>query len=130
MARPDADTILKDADKLKQERFALRDAMLIERAAERFNETKIDVPTAYDKTAHRHKSKIIEDEGRQVATLVYAMPVPHVTPPVPEDQPATTQIEKFLIALHKEAEDTFGPIEWQSTLGQIHDNISICVVAG
>ena len=124
LARPDADTILKDADKLKQERFALRDAMLIERSAERFNETTIKVPDAYNNTAHRHKSKIIEDEGRQVATLVYAMPVPHVTPPAPEDQPATTQIEKFLIALHKEAEARFGPVWWQSTLGQIHDNIS------
>ena len=124
MPKPDPEQILKDATKLKDDRFKQRDADLLSRAAERFNETRIDVPAAYDKTGFRPKPKIIEDEGRQVATLVYAMPVPHVTPPTPQEQPQTTTEEKFLIALHQEAENVFGPVWWQSTLAQIHDNIS------
>ena len=122
--KPNADQILADAEKLKTDRFSLRDAKLIERAAERFNETKIEVPPAYDLTAHRHRSNIIEDEGRNIGTLVHAMPVPHIEPPTPEDQPLTTTAEQFLMAMHAEAEATYGPIWWQNTLAQIHDNIA------
>ena len=98
--------------------------MIASRIAERFNQTKIDVPAAYNTTAQRHKSQILNDEGRQVATLVYAMPVPHISPPTPEDQPATTTEEQFLIAFHAELEAAFGPVWWQSTLEQVHNNIS------
>lgn len=122
--RPDPDQIVEDARKLQQERFGKRDTMLKDRAAERFNEKVYEVPKAYDTTGHRHRSSIPEDEGRQIATLVYAMPVPHIPAAVPEDQPLTTTEEKFLIAWHAEMETHFGPVWWQNTTAQAHDNIA------
>lgn len=124
MPKPDVDQLVADANKLQTERFQKRDTMLKTKAAERFNQTAVDVPSAYRKTAHQHESSVIEDEGRQIATLVYAMPVPHIPPAVPEDQPATTTEEKFLIACHAEAESVFGPVWWQNTVAQTHDNIA------
>ena len=124
LPRPDANQIVADARKLQMDRFLKRDAMLKDHAAERFNEKKYEVPKSYDTTGHRHKSSIPEDEGRQIATLVYAMPVPHIPPPTPEDQPLTTREEKFLIAWHAELEAHFGPVWWQNTTAQAHDNIA------
>ena len=121
--QPDADQILKDAHKLKEERFQKRDTKLKARASERFNETEVVVPKAYLKTARQHDSMIIEDEGRNIGTLVHAMPVPHIPPPTPEDQPATTKEEQFLMAWHAELEAKNGPVWWQNTLAQTHDNI-------
>src|SRR3990172_1531266 len=106
----DPQEILKEARRLHGERFGVRLTQLENRAKERFNETKVDVPEAYQKTAQQHNSNIIEDEGRQVATLIYAMPVPHLTPPTPEDQPLTTKVEQFLIAMHEELEAKNGPV--------------------
>lgn len=124
MPKPDPDQIIEDARKLQSDRFQKRDQMLKRRAAERFNQTVVDVPAAYTKTAHQHVSSVIEDEGQQIGTLVYAMPVPHVPAGVPEDQPLTTTEEKFLIAWHAELEAVFGPVWWQNTLAQVHDNIA------
>lgn len=119
----DAHEIMAEARRLRDERFAVRMKDIRERAAERFNQTTVDVPDAYRKTANQHTSNIIDDEGRQIATLVYAMPVPHLTPPVPEDQPLTSKAEQFLIAMHQELEDTHGPVWWQCTSAQTHDNL-------
>lgn len=123
MPKPSADTIIQDANKLKIDRFSKRDARLKTRRAERFNETIVKVPAAYEKTSHQHDNSIIEDEGQQIGTLVYAMPVPHIPAPVPEDEPLVDQQEKFLISWHQEIEAHFGPVWWQNTLAQVHDNI-------
>lgn len=124
MPKPDPDQIIEDARKLQTDRFQRRDQMLKDRVAERFNQTTVDVPAAYAKTAHQHVSSVIEDEGQQIGTLVHATPVPHITPGVPEDQPLTTKMEKFLMAWWDETEAVFGPIPWMGTLAQIHDNIT------
>ena len=124
MAKPDPEQILKDANKLKDDRFVKRNNMLQNRAKERFNETKIELPKAYDKTAHRHRSQIIEDEGRQIGTLVHSDPIPHIPAGTPEVQPLTTKCEKFLMAWEQECLNVFGPTRWQGTLAQVHDNIS------
>lgn len=115
--------IMRAARRLKDERFAIRNAALKKRADERYNQTEVDVPPAYKKTTQQHQSNIISDEGRQIATLIYAMPVPHITPPTPEDQPLTTKIEQFLIAMHQELEDHYGPVWWKCTSAQVHNNI-------
>src|SRR5438876_5311024 len=123
MSKPDADTIITDANKLQADRFQKRDLLLKERTAERFNQTTVDVPLAYRKTTHQSKSSVLEDEGQQIATLVHADPVPHLPPPRPEGQPATTKVEKFLMAWEAETTSVFGPVRWQETLAQVHDNI-------
>ena len=46
-------------------------------------------------------------------------------PPKPEDQPLTTKNEQFLIAMLDELEDKNGPVWWQCTLAQVHDNLVI-----
>ena len=115
--------ILAAARKLKDERFAPRNQMLKERSDERFNKTKVEVPNAYKKQAHQHRTDLINDEGRQVATLVYAKPIPHISPPTPEDQPATTKIEMNLIAGFDELEAHSGPVNRQCTMAQVHANI-------
>ena len=122
--KPDADQLLKDAHKLKDDRFKKRDQKILDRAAERFNETVAVIPIAYRKTAQQHKSQIIEDEGRNIGTLVHAMPVVHIPNPTPQDQGKTTTSEQFCTALHDEAEKHFGPVWWQNTLAQTHDNIA------
>lgn len=123
MPRPDPDTILTDARRLRDQRFARFFARLQERADQRFNAVPVDVPDAYQKTVIEHRSNIIEDEGRQIATLIHAMPTPHLPPPTPEDQPATTAVEMFLAAMHQELEACYGPVWRQCTLAQVHDNI-------
>ena len=127
--KPDADTIVEDARKLQQERFNKRDASLVRRRRERFNEISDKerndtIPEAYRQTAYYHESSIIDDEGQAIGTLVHATPIPHITPGVPEDQPLTTKMEKFLMAWWDESEAVFGPVSWMGTLAQIHDNIS------
>ena len=119
----DEQEILKEARRLHGERFGARLMQLQTRAKERFNETKVEVPEAYKTTAQQHNSNIIEDEGRQIGTLVYAMPVAHLTPLVPEDQPRTTNAEQFVMAAHEELEAKNGPVWWQCTLAQVHDNL-------
>jgi len=115
--------IMAEAHRLHDERFSKRLGQLKDRAAERFNETKVDVPAAYKKTAFQHKSNIIDDEGRQVATLIYAIPTPHLPAPSPELQEATTKAEQFITGMHQELEDHYGPVWWQCTLAQAHDNL-------
>jgi len=115
--------IMAEARRLNDERFGARNTMLKTRAAERFNRTSVDVPEAYNKTAFQHPSNIIDDEGRQIGTLVHAIPTPHQVPQRPEDQPLTTKVEHFLMSMHKELEDHSGPVWWQCTLAQVHDNI-------
>ena len=97
--------------------------MLKNRADERFNRTEVEVPAAYKKTTHQPTSNIIDDEGRQIATLVYAPPAYHAPPPLPSDQALTTKLEQFLAAAWQELEDRNGPVWWQCTLAQVHDNI-------
>ena len=121
--RPDPQQILADANKLKTERFAKRDTELKARSDERYNLTTVDIPAAYKKTAKQHNSNIIEDEGRQVGTLIYAIPVPHLAPSSPEQQPLTTKVEQFLSAALQELEAANGPVWWQKTLAQVHDKI-------
>lgn len=124
--------ILAAARKLRDERFAVRNAALKQRADERFNLTTVEVPAAYRKTSLqttadgkiRPSSNIIADEGRQIGTLVYAVPVPHLTPLQPEDQPLTTKAENFLTAMLQQLEDHYGPVNWQCTSAQVHDNIT------
>ena len=115
----DEQEILKEARRLHGERFGARLMQLQTRAKERFNETKVEVPEAYKTTAQQHNSNIIEDEGRQIGTLVYAMPVAHLTPLVPEDQPRTTNAEQFVMAAHEELEAKNGPVLWQFTLSHV-----------
>ena len=115
--------ILANARKLKDERFAARNNQLKERAAERYNETKVEVPDAYAVTTEPHKSNIINDECRQVTTLVSSVPQPHLTPPTPEDQSATTKIERFLSAMLQELQDHYGPVLEQCTEAQVDDKI-------
>lgn len=124
MPRPDENQIISDAKKLKADRYKRRDDELEARRRERFNETVIDVPAAYDKTANRHRSSIIEDEGRQIATLVHAMPAVHITTPAPEKELDAEGNEKFLTAWHKELEANFGPAWWQNSLAQVHDKVA------
>ena len=118
-----AQSVMRDARKLKEERFPKRNAMLKARSEERYNQTVVEVPPAYKKTTQQHSSNIIADEGRQIGTLVYAMPVPHIAPPSPEDQPLTSKVEQFLIAMHQELEEHYGPAWWQCTAAQVHDNL-------
>ena len=115
--------IMAEARRLKDERFRVRFKTLEARADERFNRTTVDVPKAYKRTAHQHRSNLIEDEGRQIGTLVYALPTPHITPPTPKEQALTTKIERFLIAAHQELEDKNGPVWWQCTSAQTHNNL-------
>ena len=123
MAKPSEQEILKEAHRLHDERFALRNTKLKQRAQERFNQTTVDVPSAYKKTTYQHSSNIIEDEGRQIATLVHAEPVPHLTPPSPETQPLTTLVENNLTAGFQELERHNGPVSKMCTAAQVHDNI-------
>ena len=115
--------ILAAARKLYDDHFATRNTVLKERADERFNRTTVEIPPAYQKITSQPKSNILDDEGRQIGTLVYAIPTPHLTPPTPQDQPATTKVEQFLIAMHQELEEAYGPVWWQCTLAQVHENI-------
>lgn len=115
--------ILAAARRLYDDHFSQRNIMLKERADERFNKTTVEIPEAYRKTTSQPKSNILDDEGRQIGTLVYAIPTPHLTPPTPQDQPATTKVEQFLIAMHQELEEANGPVWWQCTLAQVHENI-------
>lgn len=123
MPKPTEEQIVAEAHRLHDERFALRNTKLKDRAAERFNHTVVAVPSAYKKTTHQHSSNIIEDEGRQVATLVHADPVPHLTPPSPEAQPLTTLVENNLTAGFQELERHNGPVSRMCTAAQVHDNI-------
>lgn len=115
--------ILAAARKLKDERFSARNTMLQDRADERFNRTEVKVPSAYQKQAHQHQTNLIEDEGRQVATLVYAKPIPHIPPGKPEDQPLTTKMEMNLVAGFDELEAHSGPVNRQCTMAQVHANL-------
>lgn len=123
MPKPTEEQIVAEAHRLHDERFALRNTKLKDRAEERFNQTKVEVPSAYKKTTHQHSSNIIEDEGRQIATLVHADPVPHLTAPTPEVQPLTTLVENNLTAGFEELERHNGPVSRMCTSAQVHDNI-------
>lgn len=124
MQKPDARTIIKDARRLLDERFNKRDSDLAMRERYRFREVEPDIPVAYKDTAKAYKSPVLQDEGRQVAALVFAMPVPKVPPPTPELQPQTTKMEQFLIAFHQELEDSYGSNWWKNTIAQVHQDIS------
>src|SRR3990167_6801878 len=115
--------ILANARKLKDERFGKRNDQLLKRSAERYNETKVVVPPAYAATAQQHNSNIINDEVRQVSTIVYAWPIPHIAPPEPQDQPQTTLCEQFLDAMLQELQDRYGPVWEQCGEAQVDDKI-------
>lgn len=121
--KPDTEQVLAEARRMRDERFNRRNDVLRKRALERFNLTTIEVPEAYKLTVHQHSSNILEDEGRQIATLVHAKPVPHLTPPSPELQAVTTNVENNLTAGFEELESHSGPVSRQCTAAQVHDNI-------
>ncbi len=100
MPRPTADQVLKDVSRLETERFGKRNERLQECNELRFRKKAPKVPPAYADTAIVYTSPALQEEGRQVFALVDAKPVPHLIPPVPEDQALTTKMEKFLMASH------------------------------
>ena len=114
---------MRNARRLRDERFSKRITQLRTRSLERFNQTTVEVPEAYRLTTQQHASNILNDEGRQITTLVYAVPVPHISPPSPEMQEQTTKVEQFLIAMHENLEDHYGPVWQQCTSAQVHDNL-------
>lgn len=134
MPKLDPQDVMRDARKLRDERFSTRITQLQERAKERFNQTAVEIPEAYrlttawrrdgnGKVTNGHPSNILNDEGRQITTLVYAIPVPHLPAPSPEMQAQTTKVEQFLIAMHENLEDHYGPVWQQCTSAQVHDNL-------
>lgn len=123
--RPNPQTILRDARRLKDERFSERNADLKERREYRFRKKKPKIPDAYNDTAVVFMSAEIEEQGRQVAALVYAPPVVHIPPPTPEDQALTTKGELFTHAAFQELEAANGSVGWVNTLAQIHDRFSV-----
>ena len=125
MKRPDPQVILRDARRLKDERFATRNADLKERREIRFRKKKPIVPEAYNDSATVFMSAEIEEQGRQIAALIYAPPVVHVPPPRPEDQALTTKAEVFAHAALQELENENGSVGWVNTLAQVHDRFSV-----
>lgn len=123
MAKPDPQQILRDAHRLRDERFKQRDRDIEQRRRERFGQTEIDIPTAYRKSAMVYHTPAIREEGRNVFALVHAFPQAHLTPPSPEEQSQTTAVEKFLAACHQELESCYGHVWSQAGLAQLHDRI-------
>lgn len=125
MKRPDPKAILRDARRLKDERFNIRNEDLAERRKYRFRKKKPVVPEAYNDSATVFMSAEIEEQGRQIAALIYAPPVVHVPPPRPEDQSLTTKAEVFAHAALQELENENGSVGWVNTLAQVHDRFSV-----
>lgn len=125
MPKPDARQVLKDVSKLETEVFGKRNTSLEERRKLRFREKPANVPQAYKDTAIEIRTPALMEEGRQIFSLVDSDPVPHLIPPQPEDQPATTRVEKFLIASHQRIEDCYGHARAKVTMSQIHDDVGV-----
>lgn len=123
MAKPDPAQVVRDAHRLKNERFKRRDEALKKRRRQRFGEEQIEVPKAYRKTAMEYHSPAIREEARHLFALIDAFPVPHLTPPQPEDQAQTTAIEKYLSAMHQELESQNGHVWTKARQAQMHDRI-------
>lgn len=121
--KPDPKQILRDAAKLKTDRFSLRDTDLMERESLRFRRKEPDVPAAYKKTATVYKTPLIQEEGRQLAATIAAFPQVHMPPPSPELQPQTTLCEQWVQAAHQELESHYGHIWDKCRQSQIHAKI-------
>lgn len=117
----EAHQILKEARRCKDERFSMRDKMLQEKRRYRFGRDTVDVPKAYKKTTQVYHAPHVREEGRQVFALIKADAVPHITPPTPEDQPLSTKIEQWLMALFQELESSNGAVDDMCAMAQIHD---------
>lgn len=123
--KPDPQAILRDARRLKDERFQTRNADLKERRGLRLRMKKPVIPEAYRDSATAFMSDDLSDQGRQIGAMVYAPPVLHIPPPRPEDQPVTTKGEVFAHAALQELESENGSVGWVNTLAQIHDRFSV-----
>ena len=121
--RPDPKQIMRDAERLRTERFKQRDDDLSKRKRVRFQLEKVDVPDGYRDTALEYRTPLPQEEGRAVAALVYAFPQISVAPPEPEDQALTTKTEQFIAAMHQELESAYGHHWWKSQMSQIHEDI-------
>lgn len=123
MPRPDPKEIMREATRLRDDRYSKRDALLERKRKDRFGESSIDIPAAYKKTAEEYHSPIPREEGRQVASLISADPQPHIVPPTPESQPLTTKNEVWLSAMLQELESFYGSVWWKTSLSQIHEGV-------
>lgn len=121
--KPDPKVIMREARRLKDDRFKTRDSILANKKALRFQQVDPDIPKGYKKTATVYKTPLMQSEGRAVGALVYAFPQVKMIPPTPEDQPLTTKCEQFLSAAHQELESKSGHMWWKSKMSQIHEDI-------
>ncbi len=123
--RPDPKDLIKEATRLKDQRFNLRDAMLLKRETIREMRclTPADIPEAYRDTNKIYHSPAIEEEGKQVYAIVEATPQPRVLPPSPEMQALSTLNETWLAAGDIELDQAYGHCLEQSWMSQIHTNI-------
>lgn len=123
MPKPSPEQIVKDARRLRDERFSRRNKALALYDLLRFGQTNVAVPIQYQKTAEQYHTPALQEEGRAIATSLSAAPVPHAPPPSPQMQPQTTKMENFLMAAHQQLEALNGHIWWKAGLAQIHQKI-------
>ena len=116
---------MQECTRLKEDRFNLRDADLKQRQMLRFMQVEPKIPLGYKDTATAYKWPGLTEEGRQVGSLIFAMPVPHIPAPQPQDQPLTTKGEQRLIAMHQELEAHAGSIWWKNAMSMIHADLGV-----
>lgn len=123
--KPKPEHIMREASRLKDTTFSLRDQKLRDREEIREMRclTEKDIPEAYRDTNKLYHSPAIEEEGKQVYAIIEANPQPRVLPPSPESQALTTAMETWLAAGDIELDQAYGHCLEQSWLAQIHANI-------
>ena len=125
MTKPKPEEILRDAQRLKDDRFKVRFSDIREREDYRWRRVKPTIPDAYKDTATDYRSPLLEEQGKEIAALLYALPVPHQSPPTPEDQPKTTLVENFIMAAQQELEAQNGAVWWKNGMAQIHQKLGV-----